>query len=206
MAKGSGSKMLYFVLYVVLITELMIVITERDELEEKEIAIRDQMLASIATSYKQPVLVTATPKALDFDITNKDAAAAQVTLTTVGLVSDEEKAAVDFSVNVARGSSAPPGWPAGGIKSSEPGKSSNYKVTNVNGNAKVEFKLSSAGEFNFVAKCSVQRKLPGYLPSYLLEDLEKMIGEQKTAVSNEETFKVSAKAGSGVQRKSFEIL
>ncbi|NUN07641.1 MAG: hypothetical protein HUU54_00520 [Ignavibacteriaceae bacterium] len=206
MAKGSGSKMLYFVLYVVLITELMIVITERDELEEKEHAIREKMLASIANSYKQPVLLTATPKALDFDITNKDAGSAQITLTTVGLVSDEEKADVEFTVNVARGSQAPPGWPAGGISCKNPGKSANYKITNINGNGKLELKLTSSGEFNFVAKCTVERKLPGYLPDYLLDDLKTMIGEQKVAVSNDETFKVSAKAGSGVQRRGVEIL
>lgn len=205
MAKGSSSKMLYFVLYVVLITELMIVITERDELEEKEHAVREKMLASIANSYKQPLILTATPKVLDYDITNKDGGTAQITLTTIGLVSDEEKDAVEFIINV-RGGQAPPGWPAGGISSKNPGKSAIYTITNANGNGKFELKLNTTGEFNFVARCSVERMLPGYLPSYLLEDLKTMIGDQKDAVSNEESFKISSKAGSGVQRRGVEIL
>ena len=73
-----GAKMLYFVLYIVLITELLIVITERDELEEVEKNIRTNMLGSIAASYKAPITLTATPKFLDYNVAAEEGREATV--------------------------------------------------------------------------------------------------------------------------------
>ena len=47
----KNKNVVYFVLYIVILTELLIVITERDELEEVEHQIRDKMLTTLAKMY-----------------------------------------------------------------------------------------------------------------------------------------------------------
>lgn len=203
MAKGSGSKMLYFVLYVLLLSELMVVITERDELEEKEHAVRDRMLASIAESYQKPIVLSANPKFLDYNVGSKENTEAVISLSVFGLVSDEEKSGVEFYLDVD-GGKTPPGWPSGGINSKS-GGSDNYKLTNDQGNGIFTATFTSEGEFKFSAYCQAKRIFPGYLPDYLLEDLQAIVGEKTEAKSNNETFTVSAKRQGGVQKKGLEI-
>ncbi|MCC6549807.1 MAG: hypothetical protein IT279_07030 [Ignavibacteriaceae bacterium] len=198
MAKGSGGKMLYFVLYVVLITELMIVITERDELEEEEHKIRDKMLKSIAESYKAPLILAAVPKSLDFNVGSQDSKEATVVLSAIGLVSDEEKTNVEFTVGV-KGSPTPSGWP-GELKSTSADTNKTYYVLNDNGTGKFIAKLTSEGDFKFVAQCKVKRSVPDYLTERLKEELMHMIGDLKEGVSNQEEFTIRAKRQGGVKQ------
>ncbi len=204
MAKGSGSKMLYFVLYVVLITELMIVITERDELEEEEAKIRDKMLSSIAQSYKAPITLSPTPKFLDFNVGSKDNPEATVVLSVFGLVSDEEKANVEFYVSVAPGSRAPDGWPGGVITTKS--NNSKYKVVNDNGNARFLAQISSEGDYKFNVYCQVNRTFPTYLTPRLLEELKHLVGDLSVGKSAPESFSISAKRQGGVVKKGAEIV
>jgi len=199
MAKGSSGKMLYFVLYVVLITELMIVITERDELEEEEHAIRDKMLSSIAESYKAPLILAAVPKSLDFNVGSADSKEATVVLSAIGLVSDEEKANVEFDVRLAKGSSNPAGW-QGELKSTNANVENAYYVINDKGTGKFIAKITNEGDFKFVAQCRVKRSVPDYLTEKLKEGLLQMIGDLKEGVSNEEEFTIKAKRQGGVKQ------
>ena len=113
----AGNKnVVYFIMYVVLITELLIVITERDELEEKEHAVRDKMLASIAKSYAQPVILFLPVKEATYNVKSKDPS--KTILTPLGLVSSGEKQSVVYHIDVAEESRrTPPNWPDGGITS-----------------------------------------------------------------------------------------
>jgi hypothetical protein len=197
--------MVYFVLYVVLITELLIVITERDELEEKEHSVRDKMLNSLADSYKRPVLLAIPNRRTDYDVGAKENGGAVVVMTPVGLVSDEEKKGVEFYVDVVPGSRTPSDWPSGGLTS----KNGNdvYKLIKTDdGNAQFLAKLSSEGEYSFRAYCKVERKLPSYLPDFLLADLAKRVGEQKVSTSPKEEFLIVAKRQGGVKKQGVEFL
>ena len=207
MAKGgSGAKMLYFVLYVVLITELLIVITERDELEESELAIRTNMLGSIAASYKAPISLSSTPKFLDYNVAGEGEHEATIVLSVTGLVSDEEKAGVVYYVNVAPGSKMPDAWPSGGI-SSVSGNGKYKLVKGEDGAAKFLATISAEGDYKFSTYCEVERKWPGYLEkTALLDSLKVMVGNLKKAKSNTEVFTISAKRQGGVKKKGAELV
>jgi hypothetical protein len=207
MAKGgSGAKMLYFVLYVVLITELLIVITERDELEESEMAIRNNMLGSIAASYKAPISLSSTPKLLDYNVVTEGEHEATIVLSITGLVSDEEKAAVVYYVSVAPGSKVPDAWPSGGI-TSDKGNGKYKLIKNEDGSAKFLATISSEGDYKFSTYCEVDRKWPGYLENTpLMDSLKVMVGSLKRAKSNIETFTISAKRQGGVKKKGAELV
>ena len=207
MAKGgSGAKMLYFVLYIVLIVELLIVITERDDLEEVEKNIRTHMLGSIAQSYKLPVVISATPKISDYNVAAEEGRDATVVLSVQGLVSDEEKAKLKFFVEIVPGSKTPDGWPSGGIGTDN--QNGKYRLTqNENGTAKFLAKLTAEGDYKFSAYCKVDRKFPGYLDDTpLLDTLKLMVGNLTTAESNHDTFTISAKRQGGVKKKGAELV
>jgi hypothetical protein len=202
MAKGSSGKMIYFVLYIVLIVELLIVITERDELEEIEHEVRDKMLGSIAQSYKQDVLLSITPKASSVGVQDT----ATIALIPIGLVADEEKRKVEFFVTLAQGSATPPGWPAGGTLDLMNG-TDKFKLTKRDdGTGQLEGHFTNVAEYKFVAHLEVERQFPGYLPHYLLDYLKKMVGEHQRAVSPKEGFNVSVAGKGEVRRKGVEFI
>lgn len=192
--------MVYFVLYVVLITELLIVITERDELEEKEHEVRDKMLATIAESYKKPVLLSIPQAESDYNINNEEPHS--IVMTPLGLVSDEEKQNVSYTINVV-GNSTPRNWPSGGLTNESVNDAFQIEL-NQDGSAIFKAEFSSTGTYTFEAYFSVERELPQYLPDYLLEELEHMIGTQKEAKSEAAQFQVKTTSG-GVQKKQEEI-
>lgn len=194
--------MVYFIMYIVLISELLIVILERDELHEQEMAVRDKMLTSIAESYKAKPILFIPAKKSDYNTESKEPL--NVVLTPLGLVSDEEKNLVKFFVDVAPNSKAPAGWPSGGIKSNNGNE--NFKIQkSKDGSGTVVGKFNE-GEYEFVTHFEVERQLPGYLPPHLLEALKQMVGEQQVAKSSVEKFSVSAKRQGGVKKKGAEIL
>lgn len=193
--------MVYFVLYVVLLTELLVVITERDELEAKDHEIRDKMINTLAESYKQPLLLTIPQKHSDYNLASKEAL--NVVLTPAGLVSDEEKKDLKFYVDVDPSSSRPANWPQGGI-TFEKGNEQ-FKLYRQNGNAVFSAKISNAGEFKFKAYCETEREFPSYLPDYLMDSLKVRVGNLKMARSDKEDFSITAKALGGVETKKAEI-
>lgn len=208
MAKGggSGAKMLYFVLYIVLIVELLIVITERDELEEIESHIRTNMLGSIANSYKLPIQLSVTPKALDYNVGAEQDKDATVVLSVVGLVAEEEKKEVKYYIDLDPSSKVPEGWPSGGVSTGD--GNDKYKVVNdEQGNATFQAKIKSEGDYKFVAHCQVDRKFPEYLKGTpLLDSLKSMVGNLTVATSNKDKFSISAKRQGGVKKVGAQIV
>jgi hypothetical protein len=200
MAKGSSGKMIYFVLYIVLIVELLIVITERDELEEIEHEVRDKMLGSIAQSYKQDVLLSITPKNSSVGVQDT----ATIALIPIGLVAEEEKANVEFFVSVQ--GNTPPGWPAGGVLNLDNGTDKFRLTKRDDGTGNLIGHFTNVAEYKFVAYLEVDRQFPGYLPSYLLDSLRLMVGEHQRAVSPKEGFSVSVAGKGEVKRKGVEFI
>ena len=194
--------MIYFVMYLVLIVELLIVITERDELEEKEILIRDKMLNTLVESYKQPLILSIPQRTSDYNIKSKNPI--KVVLTPAGLVSDAEKRNLKFYINLEDKSKKQRiKWPEAGISLND--STEKFKVIRENGNAVFIAEFNRVGEYKFSAYCEVDREFPDYLPDYLFDSLSVRVGEFKTAVSDTENFKISVKTLGGVRKKTAEI-
>ncbi len=208
MSKGSSGKMLYFVLYIVLITELLIVITERDELAENEKLIQEKLIGSIANSYKADVSLSASPKMLDYNIGADDKHNAIVSLELHGLVSEAEKDGVTYTVKVAPGSKAPEGFPSNGLSSADGNGNKNFRILKTDGNAKFQAAFISEGDYKFVAQASTKRVLPDYLTESLLNLLKEKIGESgsKEVTSNKEPFEISAKRQGGVKKAGAQLV
>ena len=196
--------LVYFILYLVLLTELLVVITERDEFEEAQNEVRHKMLSSMAASYKSPLLLAIPQAKTDFNLGDPDNKEVVVVMTPIGLVSDEEKKSVEFSVALAPGSPRPTGWPDGGLTIGSNNETFQI-VRSEDGNGKLVGKIETAGEFQFNAYCKVERQLPSYLPNFLLEALKEMVGEQKTATSPVQHFSISAKRQGGKVSKGIEV-
>lgn len=196
--------LVYFILYLVLLTELLVVITERDEYEEAQKEVRSKMLSSMAASYKSPLLLAIPQAKTDFNLGDPENKEVVVVLTPIGLVSDEEKKSVEFYVDVAPGSPKPAGWPSDGLTVTS-GNETFQIVRGEDGNGKLVGKIETAGDFQFKAYCKVERQLPSYLPHFLLQALKDMVGEQKTAKSPVESFSISAKRQGGKVSKGIEV-
>ncbi len=178
----------------------MIVISERDELEAKDKQIRTKMLNDIAGSYKQPLRLNIPNKKSDYNLSTTQSGIA-IAINSTGLVSDEEKSAIEFSVKPVNGGGLDGDGLllTAGMDSVENG---NFKIVRgAEGSAVFFAKFSSAGEFSYRVSASVQRKFPTYLPSYLLDELKALVGNLEVVTSNTEEFFVSAKSTTGVQRK-----
>ncbi|MEN8191462.1 MAG: hypothetical protein ABFS12_01515 [Bacteroidota bacterium] len=194
--------MIYFVMYLVLIVELLIVITERDELDEKEHLIRDKMLNTLAESYRQPLVLTIPQRTSDYNL--KSTEPLRVVLAPVGLASAAEKKKLKFFIDVDKKSKKKPrGWPKDGLTLNDSTK--DFKLVREDGNAIFVAKFKKEGSYKFSAYCELEREFPDYLPQYLLDSLSVRVGEFKIAKSNSEKFLVKASTLGGVKKKRAEI-
>ncbi|MBN8546959.1 MAG: hypothetical protein J0L60_12580 [Ignavibacteria bacterium] len=163
----------YFIMYIVLITELLIVITERDELMEKEEQIKIKMISSIADQYKRDIELTAPIPYSEWQIGTDSV---KIPISATGLVSDEEKKSSVYVVKSDGGKSPGSGAFPSELTSASPAGPYSI-VKDVNGNATIEIlKVTSIGEYEFTAYLKVKRQLPTYLPAFLLEELKKASG------------------------------
>ena len=195
--------MVYFVLYIVLISELLMVIVERDDLLEQEEQVRDKMLTTIAESYKKPVLLNIPELFSVYDLKSKEPK--KIVMTPLGLVSDTEKKNIQYFIDVAKSSKkTPPNWPENGITVQKHTK--NYFIKkNPDGSAIFNAKFTSPGKYTFTAYFKTKRALPDYLPDFLKEELKNQIGEHIIAQSPPVEFTIHAKRMGGVQKKEVEF-
>ncbi|MBU0561270.1 MAG: hypothetical protein KJ799_16830 [Bacteroidetes bacterium] len=201
----AGNKnMVYFILYIVLITELLIVITERDELMEVEKVIRDKMVTTLALNYQQDVILSIPTKTSDYNIRPDNFHS--VVMIPLGVTSDKEKDNSEYFIDIDETSKTKPSdWPNGGI--SLENSTDNYKLVKEGGNAIFTAKFTQPGTYVFTAFCKVERILPDYLPKNLLEYLEKQVGEEHLhKKSIPELFEVTAKRQGGLKTKAAEFL
>ena len=194
--------MIYFVMYLVLIVELLIVITERDELDEKEHLIRDKMLNTLAESYKQPLILTIPQYYSDYNL--KSLEPLKVVLSVFGVASESEKTNLEFFVDIDEKSKIKPSdWPKGGLTLNDSIK--NFKLIRENGNAILIANFRKEGKYKFSAYCQLEHEFPDYLPPYLMDSLRVRVGEFKIAKSNTAKFQVNASQLGGVKKKRAEI-
>lgn len=199
--------MVYFVLYIVILVELLIVITERDQLEEEDHKIRDKMIKSLALSYNQPIMLQIPQRESDYNLKNNEPH--KVVMTPVGLVSDEEKEKVKFFIDISPESKVRPrNWPSGGISTDKNGFEE-FFIEQQNGNAVFTIDFDRTGDYKFVAFVEVERELPGYLTEKLLNQLKEEIGYDEgdqVKTSDKVDFMVSVTTGGGVNTKAADVL
>ncbi len=197
--------MVYFVLYIVLISELLMVIVERDDLLEEQEAVQVQMLGTIAKSYNNPVLLNVPETNSDYSIKSKNPEPKKVFMTPIGLVSDKEKANVQYTIVLdPKSKNIPPDWPKDGINNET--KNDKYFITkNKDGSAVFNALIKRPGLYSWDAKFSVKRELPSYLPDFLQEKLKEMVGDNLSAMSEPVKFTVNAKRLGGVKKKEVEF-
>ncbi|HPN38756.1 MAG TPA: hypothetical protein PL041_10150 [Melioribacteraceae bacterium] len=193
--------MVYFILYVVLITELLIVITERDELDDAQEAVRKEMLKTI---YKDEVQLKVA-NSTDFEI--KQGNKFNVMITASGLVSEQEKINVKYTIEVSPNSKVrPSAFPEKLDTESIPGNFVLQKDST--GNAIFIGSFEREGDYVFVVYAEVKRVAPSYMkeiPGLVEEFNTMMLEEKKLDVKTKlETFVIHAKALGGVKKAEAE--
>lgn len=126
---------IYFVLYIVLITELLIVITERDDAQRRlsaQVAALDNLNIE---KHELPLKVSIPQDTTNYTLPNNwtEEIFTSIIFIPENLVSDQEMDSVVFHVDIAEDSPIPPFWPArNGMNS----KSSNLIKSPQNGELK----------------------------------------------------------------------
>jgi hypothetical protein len=178
----------YFVLYLVVLVELLAVIIERDNSEnelKKRLQEYETIQDSIIASYNEPIFLTV-QKSSDWLINNPDDSL-HLLISVSNLQTPEEKASVKYFFL---------------DENKEEIEETKFfvKTDNKTGNGNFYFKPKQAGNFNFNVFCMVQRKFPRYLPAIILEGIKKKIGSQFVVRSDTIDFMIKAK----IQVKEFD--
>lgn len=178
----------YFVLYLVVLVELLAVVIERDssELElKKRLEEYEAIQDSIIASYNEPIRLTV-QDATDWLITNpKDSL--HILITVSNLQTPEEKASVKYYfIHNQEDEDKPAEFSA--ITDSKTGNGHFY------------FRSNTAGTFEFGVFCLVKRKFPSYLPEIILEGITNRMGDEFNALSDTVNFKINTK----LQAKDFD--
>ena len=178
----------YFVLYLVVLVELLAVVIERDNTElelKKRLKEYETIQDSIIASYNEPIRLTV-QSVTDWLITNaKDSL--HILISISNLQTPEEKASVKyfFTKNTDL--------------ENNPAKFSIISDKKT-GNGHFYFKSDKAGTFDFNVFCLIRRKFPSYLPDIILEGITSRIGDEFNAFSDTVNFKVKTK----IQAKEYD--
>ncbi len=166
----------YFVLYLVVLVELLAVIIERDS-TELELQARLNEYATIQDSiislYSQPILLDVQEET-DWLISSKDSV--HILISVSNLHSLEEKSGVQYY-----------------ITTNDEGNYYNVFVDKTTGNGNFYFKTNKNGIYNFDVYCKLRRQLPRYLPDIIIEGIFAKIGTDYKATSDTVSFRVKAK-------------
>jgi hypothetical protein len=166
----------YFVLYLVVLVELLAIIIERDS-TELELQARLNEYATIQDSiislYSQPILLDVHEKN-DWVISSKDSAHALISISNLHTL--EEKAGVQYF-----------------IIPNEEGNYYNVFVDKKTGNGNFYFKTNKNGIYNFDVFCKLRRQLPRYLPDIIIEGINAKVGPDYIATSDTVSFKIKAR-------------
>lgn len=195
--------MVYFILYVVLITELLIVITERDELDETQESVRKEMLKTI---YKEDVTLKVA-NSIDYEIKKDNKF--NVIITVSGLVSEKEKGSIVYKIKVSPNSRIKPiGFPEE-LNTISPVNEIFILEKDSTGNASFQGAFDREGDYIFTVIAEVKRSAPAYMASIpgLTEEFEKLMREEKKleVTTKPETFVIHAKSLGGVQKAAAEF-
>lgn len=166
----------YFVLYLVVLVELLAVIIERDS-TELELQARLNEYATIQDSiialYSRPIILDVQEET-DWLISRRDSA--HVLISVSNLHTLDEKAGVQYYISPY-----------------EEGNYYNVIIDKETGNGNFYFKTNRSSTYNFDVYCKLRRILPRYLPDIIVEGIYAKIGVDYKATSDTVTFKVKAK-------------
>ena len=166
----------YFVLYLVVLVELLAVIIERDSTElELQTRLNEYSTIkdSIISLYSRPILLNVQEET-NWSISSKDSA--HVLISISNLHTFEEKVGVQYFIN--------------------PDKEGNYYniiVEKNTGNGNFYFKTNKNGIYNFDVHCKLRRQLPRYLPDIIIDGIVAIVGTDYKATSDTVSFKIKAK-------------
>jgi hypothetical protein len=173
----------YFVLYLVVLVELLAVIIERDS-TELELQARLNEYATIQDSiislYSRPILLDVQEET-DWLISSRDSAHVLISISNLHTL--EEKAGVQYYINPY-----------------EEGNYYNVMVDKETGNGNFYFKTNRNGSYNFDVYCKLRRILPRYLPDIIIEGIFARVGTDFKATSDTVSFMIKAKH----QQQSFD--
>ena len=175
----------YFVLYLVVLVELLAVIIERDtnELELKErLKEYETIQDSVISLYRRPIKLTV-QKETDWLVSSRDSL--HILISVSNLQTPEEKADVKYYIKA---------------RTNQNRAYYNVITDKVTGNGHFYFRTNIAGRFTFDTYCLVSRKLPKYLPDIVLEGIFNKIGSDFTVSSDTVDFNVNTK----VQLQEFD--
>jgi hypothetical protein len=166
----------YFVLYLVVLVELLAVIIERDG-TELELQARLNEYATIQDSiislYSRPILL-AVEEETDWLISGRDSAHVLISISNLHTI--EEKAGVQYYINPY-----------------EEGNYYNVMVDKKTGNGDFYFKTNKNGSYNFDVYCKIIRQLPRYLPDIIIDGISAKVGTGYEAKSDTVIFKIKAR-------------
>ncbi len=178
----------YFVLYLVVLVELLAVIIERDNSEQelkKRLNEYETIQDSIIASYSVPISLTV-QESTDWLITNQNDSL-RILISVSNLQTPEERASVKYFF----------------VDTAKYGNERQKYLVNTDrktGNGNFYFKSKQGGTFNFNVYCIVQRKFPRYLPKIILEGITRKIGNEFKVRSDTVDFMIKAK----IQVKDFD--
>ncbi|MCK6604319.1 MAG: hypothetical protein L6Q59_05425 [Ignavibacteriaceae bacterium] len=190
-----SKNIVYFVLYIIILSEVLIVIVERDEYEEQIKGMVKEMLEG----YKQEFSVKLPEKEYTMQSTQQNALA--VVISPIGI-----NAKSDSVIYVVRQKN-------GGVfakldkDSLTTGIDSNsvnpiYLKIDENKQAQLIIKpgFFGIGEYNLEVVAYLKRVLPSTIKGDFLKEVNKILNADKIVASNTEAFKVYVKGGFGAQK------
>ncbi len=199
--------MIYFVLYIVLITELLVVITERDDLHEEEQQIMNGLAGHVRQTLDQSLRIDIPMEAISQAV---DPATGKsrfdITLIPKGLVSEVEQKNIQYFVSIPDGPK-PRGWEENfSLNSidqySEEAKFKLHKQSDGFGKLEVLLDRNDPRSINFQAYFTVNRNLPSYIDSlpvlkrFVLKGLDPNLSDKYVnnldETSKEVTFTIRA--------------
>lgn len=168
----------YFVLYLVVLVELLLVIVERDstELELKErLAEYATIQDSVISLYSRPIQLDVEEEK-EWTISSRDSL--HIIVSASNLQTPEEKADVQYY-----------------IKAEEGDELSYHRMTTdkQTGFGNFYFKTNRNGTYNFNVYCQLKRQLPRYLPQVIIDGIFSKVGYDFKAISDTVSFRVKAK-------------
>ena len=166
----------YFVLYLVVLVELLAIIVERDN-NELELKARlkeyETIQDSVISLYRQPVQVYI-QRETDWSIVKNDSL--HIIISVSGLQTPEEKASVKYFIKPLL----------------RTGKFTFSVFTETKtGYGNFYFKTNDAGAYDFKVYCLIRRKLPKYLPAIVINGIYEKIGRDFTTYSDTVSFRIN---------------
>lgn len=168
----------YFVLYLIVLVELLAVIIERDTSEHStktQLKQYEAIQDSLIKMFNQPILISVQDHT-DWTITSNDSLGILISVSE--LQTPKEKERVKFHLKLK---DTPSPWTGEHII---PDKRT--------GNGTFYFAEKKAGNYTYNIYCTVRRDIPKYLPNIIYKEIVKRLGENFEAVSDTVQFSIKA--------------